>query len=110
MATLTFFEIPDWLPYVAAVVVIAGGIFGIQAYFGHRRTQALIPVAAEIGFVFEGKVWSNPQQAPKLTSALFQMGRGKDFRNIMTGSGKQLACQFVRLCVYGGRREIFPHL
>jgi len=78
------------LPYVAAVVVIGGGIYGIQAYFAHRRTQALIPVATEIGFAFEGKVWSNPLQAPKLTTALFQMGRGKDFRNIMTGSANSL--------------------
>lgn len=90
MAILIFLEIPEWLPYVAAIVVISGAIFGIQTYFAHRRTQALIPVASQIGFAFEGKAWSNPQQAPKLTSALFQMGRGKDFRNIMTGSANGL--------------------
>ncbi len=105
MAILTFLDIPDWVPYVAAVIVIVGAIFGIQAYFARRRTHALVPVASEMGFAFEGKAWNNPQQAPKLTSPLFQMGHAKDFRNIMTGSTNGLPVSLFdyAFTVGGGR-------
>jgi hypothetical protein len=77
-------EIPEWLPYVAAVVAIVAAIWGISVYYERKRSEALAAVAAQLGLTFSAK---DQQQAPlQMQTALFQKGHGKEFRNIMTGS------------------------
>lgn len=83
---LAFFAIPDWVGYLAVGAVLVGAIVGINAWFAHKRTQALTAVSMEIGCVFVGHEWKDVQQAPALQTALFTRGHGKRFRNIMTSS------------------------
>lgn len=78
--------LPDWAPWVAVVVAIVAVWLIIQAVQNRKRTEALTVVAQEIGFYFQGEDWNGPQQAPQLQTALFDKGRAREFRNIMTGS------------------------
>jgi len=80
-------EIPEWVPYVAAVVAVVAVIWGISAYYERKRSEALSGVASQMGFAFSTK---DEGQAPHLQTALFQKGHGKEFRNIMTGSANSL--------------------
>jgi hypothetical protein len=50
-----------------------------------KRTQAMAAMAQTIGFKFEGSEWCDPSRAERMTTALFEKGHGKRFRNIMTG-------------------------
>jgi len=88
-ALLLLSDIPEWLPYVAAVVVIVGAIWGISAYYERKRSEALSPLAAQMGFTFSAK---DDGQSPhgQMQTALFQKGHSKEFRNIMTGSAGNL--------------------
>jgi hypothetical protein len=81
---------PEWLPYVGAVLVFVAIFLAIQGVIARKRTEALTAVAPQIGFYFQGKDWNGPQAAPQLVSPLFQRGRSKEFRNIMTGSAAGL--------------------
>ena len=56
-------DIPEWVPYVAAVVAIVAVIWGISAYYERKRSEALSAVAAQLGFSFSAK---DEQQAPHL--------------------------------------------
>jgi len=77
-------NVPTWVGF-AVVVVIVGGWLLIQSLLKRQRTTALISVAQQIGFNFQGKEWNGPQ-SPQLQTALFRQGRSKEFRNIMAGS------------------------
>ena len=83
---LALIALPDWVPYIAAVVAIVGVIYAISAWFDRRRTEALTAVSMGIGFLFVGKEWKDVPQPPQLQSPLFSRGHATTFRNIMTGS------------------------
>jgi hypothetical protein len=95
-------EIPDWLPYVAAVVAIVAVIWGISAYYERKRSEALSLVASQMGFTFNAK---GEEHAPHLQTALFQKGHSKEFRNIITGSAGNLRAVLFdyKFTVGGGR-------
>ena len=95
-------DIPEWAPYVAAVVVIVAVIWGISAYFERKRSEALSAVASQMGFSFNAK---DEGQSPHLQTALFQKGHSKEFRNIMTGSAESLRTVLFdyKFTVGGGR-------
>ncbi len=102
---LTFVVLPDWVPYVAAVVVLVGVIYAITSWFERRRTQALTATAMEIGFLFVGTEWKDVPQPPQLQTALFDRGHSKAFRNIMTGgvAGLRAFLFDYKYTVGGGR-------
>ena len=103
---LTILALPDWVPYVVAVVVIVGIIFAITSWLDRRRTQALTAVSLEMGFLFVGKEWKDVQQPPQLQIALFNRGHSKRFRNIMTGSVAGLrTCLFDYMYTVGGGKS-----
>src|SRR4029079_3737940 len=95
-------EIPEWVPYVAAVVVIVAAIWGISAYYERKRSEALSAVAPQLGLTFSGK---DQMQAPRLQTALFQRGHSKEIRNLMTGSAGNLQAALFdyKFTVGGGR-------
>jgi hypothetical protein len=97
-----FSGIPEWLPYVAAVVAIVAVIWGISAYYERKRSEALSAVAPQLGFTFSAK---DEALAPHLQTALFQKGHSKQFRNIMTGSAGNLRAVLFdyKFTVGGGR-------
>lgn len=76
----------DWLVWGGGIVAAVALVLGVNYYFAWKRTQALMAVAPEIGFQFEGKAWTDNTQAPKLVTALFGRGHSRKFRNVMTGS------------------------
>ncbi len=102
---LTFLVLPDWVPYVAAVVVIVGVIYAITAWFDRRRTETLTATSLQMGFLFVGKEWKDVPQPPQLQTALFHRGHSKRFRNIMTGSVAGLRAYLFdyKYTVGGGR-------
>jgi hypothetical protein len=83
---LTILVLPEWLPYIAAIVVVVGIILAITSWLDRRRTQALTAVSMQMGFLFVGKEWKDVQQPPQLQTALFNRGHSRRFRNIMTSS------------------------
>jgi len=95
-------DIPEWVPYVAAVVVIVAAIWGISAYYERKRSEALSAVAPQLGLTFSGK---DQMQAPRLQTALFQRGHSKEIRNLMTGSAGNLQAALFdyKFTVGGGR-------
>ncbi|MBS1850748.1 MAG: hypothetical protein JST79_07535 [Acidobacteria bacterium] len=90
MLILVIINLPEWVPYVAGVMVVVGAIWGVQEMFARKRTQALTAVAMEIGFNFEGETWRDEKQAPYVGMALFKKGHSQKFCNIMTGSAAGL--------------------
>lgn len=66
-----------WLGLIAVVLII----FGLQAYFGKKRAQALATAALEMGFNYQPK-----GTAPTLAIHLFTQGRSQEARNVLTGS------------------------
>jgi len=80
------YGLPEWAPWVAGVAAIVAAWLIIQAAQARKRTEALTAVAQEIGCYFQGQDWNGPQAAPQLATALFNRGRTRKSRNIMTGS------------------------
>lgn len=97
-------NIPDWVPYVAAVVAVVAVIWGISAYYERKRSEALSVAASQMGFAFSAK---DDEQAPhrRMQTALFQKGHSKEFRNVMTGgaAGLQAVLFDYKFTVGGGR-------
>jgi len=48
-------DIPEWVPYVAAVVAIVAVIWGVGYYYERKRSEALSAVASQMGFTFNAK-------------------------------------------------------
>jgi hypothetical protein len=104
-STLILVALPDWVPYVAAVVAIVAIIYAISAWFDRKRTEALTALSLEMGFFFVGKEWKDVPQPPQLETALFNRGHSKTFRNIMSGSVAGLRAYLFdyKYTVGGGR-------
>jgi hypothetical protein len=85
MPVLSVASLPEWMPLLAIGAIVAVVLI-IQYVLARRRTQALMTVAMELGFNFEGASWRDETLAPYKEINLFQKGRSPEFRNIMTGS------------------------
>jgi hypothetical protein len=100
------FDIPEWLVYGVIGIVLVAIVVAVSAARARKRTQALADAARDIGFRFEGKAWSDPEQSGDLKMAVFQEGSGRAFRNIMTGDSAGLrAALFDYSYVTGGGTE-----
>lgn len=98
----TVFEIPQAVPYVAAILAVVASIWGVSAFLARKRSDALAATSGQIGFTFSIK---DEQQAPHLQTALFKKGHSRKFRNIMTGSAEGMrAVLFDYQCTIGRGR------
>lgn len=86
MAMLNVVTIPDWVPFALAAIALVAVWYVVSGLMARKRTEALAQMALEIGFNFEGTDWNDKQRAPNVGAALFNKGRDREFRNIMTGS------------------------
>lgn len=82
-----FFDaVPSWLPSAAGIVLLIIVIVAVGRIQAKKRTAALALVAQELGFDFRGTVQRDAVLTPHIGTALFERGRSRKFRNLMTGS------------------------
>jgi len=78
----------------AVVIAITAAIWMLSNFLSRKRTSLLVAVAHQLGFAFGGDDWTDASRAPQLDTPLFERGRDKAFRNIMTGSRAGLESSF----------------
>jgi hypothetical protein len=93
-----------WLDLVV-VIGIATATWMLSNFISQKRTNILKVVALQLGFAFEGDDWSHGSRAPQLETPLFERGRDKIFRNIMTGSREGVDSSFFDYSFGRGRHS-----
>jgi hypothetical protein len=81
---------PEWVVFGIGGAIVLAIVLAIVAARDRKRKAAISAVAGEIGFSMEGAKWSDAEQSRDLVTALFQTGKLRTFRNIMTGNSSGL--------------------
>jgi hypothetical protein len=90
---------------LVVVIAIAAATWLLSNFISQRRTNILMAIAHQLGFAFEGDDWGVGSRAPQLETPLFERGRDKIFRNIMTGSRAGVDSNFFDYSFGRGRHS-----
>ena len=94
-----------WLEFGIAIA-ISVATWKLDNFLAQKRANVLIAVVHQLGFTFDGDNWNQFNRVPQLETPLFERGREKVFRNIMTGSRAGLLSSYFDYSFVGGKRPI----
>lgn len=94
----------DSTSFSFAVLIALAIIFAILRTGSEgRRSKALNEIASRLHLTPEGENWTGSSRAPQLQSPLFEKGKEKKFRNIMSGLRDGITTNFFDYS-FGGRQ------